>query len=437
MRAGAFSRRFEHVSCKLNFITTLQNMTTAAIPARIKQQTQTAQMPQSPSAWTLPANAPMHRVPVRPARYRQPNFDDLYDRDTLFYDCFRVPSQKRVALLGPPLLNLGETFSRLRITTLPDGAPCRYTLRRRDRHSQLWVEAPAGTECLRIEGKFGEAKMTILESGSQLFSGKNVLLTLNKNNRLEWIAVWVRFHRDVHGADAVLLYDTDSTAYNAMQLQDCLSAISGIDIACVVQWPFKYGPQGFAGKHWDSDYCQSGALEDARWRFLQQARAVANIDADELVAGGSRSVFDLAESSRTGYVSFWGNWVVGTSKGNSTDSDSEALDAPVSSIRHRDFRHCLKLTRTWKGFRRVVANRCPPKWAIVPLRCSFRSQWKAHKVTRMRQSPLPPSDLSYKHFREINTNWKYDRSHREVFDPERHAIDSELQQASAMVRWDA
>ncbi|WP_216075142.1 hypothetical protein, partial [Acinetobacter baumannii] len=78
---------------------------------------------------------------------------------------------------------------------------------------------------------------------------------------------WVRFSRDVHGADAVLIYDNGSTSYSLADLAGALGALDGIAVARVVSWPYKFGPQGFDAKRfWDSDYGQHGVWEHGRRR---------------------------------------------------------------------------------------------------------------------------------------------------------------------------
>ena len=49
---------------------------------------------------------------------------------------------------------------------------------------------------------------------------------------------------------------------------------------------------------------------------------------------------------------------------------------------------------------------------------------------------LPKSgNFAFRHFREINDHWKYDRSVRERFDPARHAYDQLMRSNYANVRW--
>jgi hypothetical protein len=91
-----------------------------------------------------------------------------------------------------------------------------------------------------------------------------------------------------------------------------------------------------------------------------------------------------------------------------------------------------------RGFGPFAAyeDRCPRKWTVVPRRCPPGAQWGIHSVKRW-VSALPVTDrFSYRHFREINDGWKYDRSGRAAFDPARHVVDEALARNLARVRWD-
>jgi hypothetical protein len=381
---------------------------------------------------TLLSGAAPRRQPLRPVAFRIDGFDDKYDFDTLFYDAFFDAAGREVVALGPPLLNLRPALARMRATALPSGMPCRLRIREMDRHAQVRIAVPPGTEQLALNGDLGDFVLTPRPNRCALFDGRRVLFTLSKNNQLDWIQDWIRYHRDIHGADAVLIYDNASTRYGPAELAAAVAAVSGI-AAAVVSWPFKYGPQGLDAKRfWDSDYCQNGAWEHARRCFLGLARSVMNADVDELVvADGDAGVLDAAERSRCGIVRYRGAWMPGIAGLTRTATDQ----AP---IRHRDFEHALRPLRTKRwGVMPTFADRCPPKWGVVPARCPDHAQWCAHNIKNW-MAALPVTDrFSYRHFREINDNWKYDRSPRVAFDPARHVHDAALARNYAKVDWSA
>ena len=371
----------------------------------------------------------MRRESVRPLDERGPAFEAEFDATTLFFDVFRKADDSRILLIGPSLLNLKPALAQARMTALPSGRPCRFRVRSFDRHDRVTAAAPPGTTALVIDGRLVRCEVTVGENFSAAFAGRRVLLTLSKDNRIDWVLDWVRYHRDRHGADAVLLYDNGSTAYAPEALQAALGALDGIAVARVVSWPFKYGPQGTLRGGWDSDYCQFGALEHARWRYLAHARSVLNGDVDELVvADRAEGVFAAAEASLAGIVRYDGVWIMGIA-----GREPEAGPA----VRHRDYRTRLRPRLRRRLFSTVDTLACFVKWTAVPARCPERAQWCTHRVAGWLAGMPKTRRFTFRHFRQINTQWKYDRTALEAFDPARHVIDEPLAVACAPVRWEA
>ncbi len=89
----------------------------------------------------------------------------------------------------------------------------------------------------------------------------------------------------------------------------------GVEIV-LVSWPFKYGPQGSVKDNlpWDSDFCQHGAMENAKVKYLKHANIVFNVDIDELVLLKIMLIFLEAQEVR--YCSYTGIWVSSTPVNN-------------------------------------------------------------------------------------------------------------------------
>jgi hypothetical protein len=371
-----------------------------------------------------------YRVPTRAVHLRPANFDEEYDFCTLFYDTF-LDGADAVELLGPPLLNLRPIIAKMSVQALPSRALCRFRIRQMDRHTQIRIPVPAGTQRLKLTAQCGEWELTIKRNLSDIFANERVLLTLSKDNRLSWIQDWVRYNRDVHGATAVLFYDNASRSYSLEDLVAALREVGGIRQVCVVRWPFRYGPQGGASRSsWDSDYSQHGVWEHARRMFLKNARSVLNSDIDELVVSNDlESVFDAAEQSPIGFIRYHGVWVPGL-------SGLTAEASPEREIRYRDFsHHLIPSIGVGRLLMPRVKNRCPCKWAIVPRSCPDYVQWAPHSIKRWPAAFFASSKFSYRHFREINTNWKYQRGARESHDVRRHRYDEAMIRSFRRVRW--
>ena len=376
------------------------------------------------------ADSKFRRQPVRPREHQPADFADKFDDRTLLFDSF-FRSNDDVLIVAPPFFNLLPFVKAMDVVALPSRQKCPFRIRNMDRHAQIRVVVPTGTERLALHSPLGHIELEPQQDLSDFFEGRRVIFTLSKNNKLQWIQDWVRYNRDIHGADAVLLYDNQSTNYSPEELLQAVSQISGIERVCIVVWPFLYGPQGLdARRFWDSDFCQNGAWEHARWMFLRHARSTMNSDVDELVVStNGASVFEAAEWSWAGVVRYSGMWVYGLDGITRVATD----EAPIRFV---NFFHYLQpsLRRKWCVIP-AQDNLCATKWTVVPSRCPERAQWTAHRI-RGWINALPKSNkFSFRHFREINDHWKYNRSARDLFDPDLYAYDRLIRSNYASVRW--
>ena len=376
----------------------------------------------------LPDFTSARREATRPLKFRDENFDRDFDSTTLFYDAVQV-TESQVAVFAPPFLNLQNELAETAFVV--NSRPCTARARHLDRHAQLWIDVPGTSHFIRATGALGDFEFAVSRSETGYFRDCRVIFTMSKDNPIEWILDWVRFNRDIHGANAVLIYDNGSSAYDATELSAALASVSGLRCSVVVEWPFKYGPQGNNIRgHWDSDFCQLGAWEHARWRFLPDARSAMNSDIDELVLSRSgQSVFEAAEQSLTGLVRYSGRWIIGTEDG----VRDKTADAPP---RHSHFSVLMppkyELSR-WLTWRDV--NKCSPKWTVVPGCCPQQAQWHAHKIRGWWASYMHTRRFFFRHFREIGSNWKYQRTSRVSFDPSIHRTDSLLEKTFQRVNW--
>jgi hypothetical protein len=373
-----------------------------------------------PSPIALPDG--LSRTPPRPPEFRQSNYEELFDHSTLIYDVFEY--KNRIMAVGPPLLNLSKparhfeylwksqrqdaeisNLNRMsRWSFSPSGARSgrSRSLAARIRHRMLGFLNSPTVPNDEFEIRFGrkrEAAAKVGENCISAFSGKRCLLTKSKNNELRWIRDWVDFHVKAHGANALLFYDNGSDRYAAQDILDIVRDVENLDVAYVVEWPFKWGPHGEGTGRWDSDFAQHGMLEHARWRFLENARSVLYQDVDEL-ALSRRSVFEIAETSTVGSILFDGQWI------------ENVLEQPQNEkpIRHFDFFY----------YDPTVAP-ASPKWCAVPLRNAPAEQWRVHWVT-----PAEKTDqVVHRHFRGITTSWKIPRP-AQPLDQNIHLIDTEL-----------
>jgi len=370
---------------------------------------------------TLSAFTDVRRTPIRPIVHRGDDFDARFDDDTLFYDVFN--SGRSTIMIGPPLFNLAPLAESLRVVA--DGARRPARIVPLDRAVRMHADVSA--ERARLESGLGAVECVVSPSGEEVFAGRRVLFTLSKNNKLRWIQDWIRYHRDNHGADAVLIYDNGSTDYDCGALAQAIGEVRGLKASAIVEWPFKYGPLGGGPRPWDSDFCQSGMLEHARWRFLARARSALNCDIDELVVGPG-SIFAAVESSLLGAVTCRGRWLYGIVGGG--------LDTPPQErARHRNF-FVVEKPEMRFGFIPRHPNNSHRKWAVAPARCPERAQWRTHRFAGWFARNLLSPFYSFRHLYPINTNWWYARDRVLTFDPDRHGVDKRFKACLDAVAWD-
>jgi len=154
------------------------------------------------SSLQLPDGAPDRDLPPRATEPDHPAWAG-YDRRTLLYDAIWMPEERIVRLYLPRSFNLSALVDPARLAI--DGTPAR--LRRRSTHRRFErIDLAAGT------GRPGiltvplpdapPAEITINEAATAPFAGRNVIYTLMRNERLDWVRDWLRFHHEVQGADA-------------------------------------------------------------------------------------------------------------------------------------------------------------------------------------------------------------------------------------------
>ncbi|MEM1342766.1 MAG: hypothetical protein AAGF68_10610 [Pseudomonadota bacterium] len=334
------------------------------------------------------ASQPKRKL-VGDASYHDAAFRSQYDYRTLFYDCFADELTGDVALLGPPLLNLEALIRDADLKV--DGRPVAIkSIAHLSRCSVTRLDCSAG-QLLSVRHPLFSGVVPIGTSFVQRLSGLNAIYTISRNNRLEWIADWLRYYVEVHGAEAVILSDNGSTDYPPEALRQTLAGIAGLRVAVILRAPYPFGPRAANSAGYRALFLQRSLAELARIRFLAQARAVVNADIDELFhSHRGRSIFDATVQSQEGYVRANAVWVYA------------AAPPQGEAYRHAEHSH-VSLSGSPK------ANR---KWCVAPQGPMQGKQWLTHFIND-RRDPVDP-DFVLWHFRQITTGWKYDRALPEI-----------------------
>ncbi|WP_414897100.1 hypothetical protein [Rhodovulum sp. YEN HP10] len=323
---------------------------------------------------------PLRRDDMAPPEARDARYEANYDRTTLWYDAFWREDRGEVTVIAPLLLNLARPLSQARV--LLDGRPARLRRRRFQRHEIWRLPAPARPERLRVEGEGWVVEAAVGRVRPEPFAGRNVLLTISRNNDLQWVRDHALFHRKTQGAEAFLFIDNGSDAYAP---GDIARVIEETGLAAhVVSAPVPYGPviRGVSNPH-RAKFFRPAMMNLARLRYLYGARAVLNSDIDELVWSEGRSVFDMAVAHPIGFAPFRGRWRV---------------PAPEAQppLRHVD--HFVLPEEE---------HACPIKYAVAPGRLAGRFNWDVHRLERLPfKHRFVRQEAGYWHCAAVSTGWK-------------------------------
>ncbi|MFV0244025.1 MAG: hypothetical protein ACK5IB_03250 [Qingshengfaniella sp.] len=335
------------------------------------------------SGLTLPEGHPLARDSLVPAALQDGWFRSVYDGRTLFYDCVHQPDPGGYLFTAPAFRNLWPLFRHgLRL----NGRPVRGVRRRSSgRCDQVFVPALAPGELALDLGGTLQA-ITPRQSCAGLFAGKNALMAINKNNDLEWIAEWARYHARVHGANGALIFDNGSTQYPPEALAETLDRTGLLDSVAVVSVPFPYGAKLIAGStSYHLQFLQTAVINLGRRDFLHRARAVLSCDIDEMVlAPEGGSVFDAAVAAVPGGIRIPGTWVFPES--------AEAI--PCAQHHHR--------------FSADPPRPCQPKWCARPDGILSRwGGWNVHAIGGGLRRFMPLSTrFRLAHCVGTTTSWK-------------------------------
>lgn len=343
----------------------------------------------------LPPELGIRRDHIVPESYRGEGYDARYDFFTLIYDAVYLPERGVVALFCPKLLNFAGVLRRADVRL--DGARARiwpWNIRYHRRYDVvvLPVTGPVAELTLEIDGWRCALPVSVAEP--EVFAGLNCLMTLSRNNALEWIHDWALFHAREHGAQAVVFMDNGSDAYGLEEVEAALASVPELRAIRVISAPAPYGPVGGRRKPTKAKYLQAGVTNIARWRYFGAARAVLVNDIDELfVKRGAQGIFDATVAAKGGYLKVRGTWRL-------------ANTPPGVLPRHRD--HVLLPAEE---------EICPAKYCIVPGGPLRRYSWGTHNLDRLWFSDQYETEaFGYYHCRSISDLWKRDRAERSSAD---------------------
>ncbi len=333
----------------------------------------------------LDPKAGYRREAPRGVTVKADSFWDRYDSQTLIYDAIHCPQTKQVRLFLPRTLNFRALLAAATIQI--DGTTQTRIRWRKWRHHEVLTMsgiAKAETLSVTLEDQTYEVPINKVDTG---LSDLNCLYTLSKDNNLDWIKDWARFHVTHHGLEAVVIFDNGSTRYTPEELDAALLKVPGLKALRVVQAALPHGPlNADCTNRSDAKFLQVGMLNLARDRFLTHAKGWLTLDIDELlVSPTGDSIFDAVTSHRWGHLTFPGVWHYPES------------NAATGYIHHRRIR--------------PTDSPCPTKYALRPSGPFGNFALQVHSLERIhRKFSFAPKRFWFMHCRGISTSWKYARA---------------------------
>ncbi len=378
----------------------------------------------------------------------------LFDRRTIFYDVFYHHSENKFVGIGPKLLNLKKSLLPMQVWC--NEKKLSFQLTETKTICILEVEAPDSVQdcstMLTFQFSVFNVSLqidTTRSVNSRLCSQSNKLTisTIQKNNHIEWIEDWIRWHKNLHNVERVILYDNESS-----DRQRIVQRLKELDIdmnIVLVEWPFEYGrsPDKFA---------QRGAMNHCRLRFAVQDGYCINADLDEyLVNRSGQNFLEYLDSTfndeRTGSIRIRESWI--PRQGPRSNNIPDLTRVWHQSYRRRDqgIQPSSKTKYIYK-FDQVKYNSVHVAITKRPKSEMSRLSWKDHlayaisndrfltaKIVGLNEKAkrifgihyAPPSQLFYYHLRGLRRiPTKADAPSAEEFDPNLHQEEPDIYELS-------
>ena len=344
----------------------------------------------------FPPTWPIKREPARPPELRIDycggmKFNDNFDWDNLWYDCVQLNDNQTI-LIGAPIYGAKDWFKDNAGFGDSDNNLLNYQFYELDRVGYTVVQTHKLDSHIVMLSKGTDPIAIKVNVNDGYFNGHKVMVTLQRDNPIEWIEQWMDYHYRVHGIDGFLIYDNGSISYSVGELDHRLSR-DYLKLK-IVPWPYPYGPQGSDHAPWDSDYGQYCMLEHAKYRYLSHASMVLNNDIDELIVTKGPTLEQIREQLDQGQqhcLYYLGKWI----EPHDVPNNKGAYELPLTARRFRDY--CCMDSNNKRG----IGN----KWMLVPKQC-MQYRWRVHQIS----GPAGQStDLYYAHYLAMNTNWSWSR----------------------------
>ena len=348
-----------------------------------------------PTFVTLPEDSPLTRpiiqrdknIPVDPAKC---------DRTTFFSGAFWSEAKKRLEITAPYLQYLSSHPIPLEIKTA--GRCFKSKLFHHSKVSFASIKLPNYRPGMPISCALPNQglEFNLPDPRNTLPPVPLTLVTLQKDNPLEWIIDWTRYHLAI-GVDRLMIFDNGSAQIS--DIRHVLKQIEG-DIH-LIHWPMKFGDY----RHSMTTLAQISAVQYAM-QFSPDSTWLSNMDIDEYIVPPSTGL----------KACFPRNILVGGLKMPNFRVLNTSGPHDLARAKNACWRQTVAVTKNTKHWMRLGAKPDPGIHIA-------RYKWPYHLKR------LKPETLCFFHYRGLNTAWKETnraRLQKEIPDPERHTEDTRV-----------
>lgn len=324
-------------------------------------------------------NNNISRNALCPSNKMSPYYLENFDSKTFWYDA--IQDANLIRLVCPKLRNFEKEIKNGSFF-LDDARVDRFEIKRFRRTDILTIKTSSFAEKIKFESNSLGLSSELSKTDFSIADKKNCAMVINKNNNLEWIEYFAKWHVKFHNLQCLFILDNNSSNYTNKDVQIVLEN-SGLDSLVILNLPFNFGPASLGRPYHNRElFLQTSAYNILKFRFLKNARAVLCCDIDELVLPSDTNIFDATIKSKYGFLRFLGKF------------------------RYHNFASTQKVSHQ-SSFYKLDDNNSAEKWCIDPKGKLGDYSWTTHSLENLFfERRFFSKKFSFFHCINVTTGWK-------------------------------
>ena len=308
-----------------------------------------------------------------------PYYLENFDSKTFWYDA--IQDDNYIRLVCPKLRNFEKELKNGSFF-LDDTRVDKFQIKRFRRTDILTIKTSSFVKKIKFESISLGLSSELSKTNFSITDNKNCAMVINKNNNLEWIEYFAKWHVKFHSLQCLFILDNNSSKYANEDVQSVLKN-SGLCTLVILNLPFNFGPASLGRPYHNRElFLQTSAYNILKFRFLKNARAVLCCDIDELVLPSKINIFDATIKSKYGFLRFLGK------------------------NRYHNFGSTHKISHN-SSFYKLGNKNSPKKWCIDPKGKLGNHSWTTHSIENLFfERRFFAKEFSFIHCVNVTTGWK-------------------------------